>query len=275
MQKKIKYIFHIADLHFRTYKRLDESREACEKFLSEVSDYISENKLDFDEVRIVIAGDIVHQKITISNELFSLVWWFISSCSKLCPVVIIAGNHDLLENNKDRMDSITPIVDGIDSPNVYYYKESKCYPDQNIVWCVYSIFEHNQRPDIEEGRKTYGDDKTYVGLYHAPVTGAKTAIGYEFEDSYELSQFEGCDMVLMGDIHLKQSFEYKGIPIKYSSSLIQQDFGEKLYEHGYLLWDVENRTSTDHNIKINYGYYVFKINSLEDIETESEKLTNI
>ncbi len=57
MQKKIKYIFHIADLHFRTYKRLDESREACEKFLSEVSDYISENKLDFDEVRIVIAGE--------------------------------------------------------------------------------------------------------------------------------------------------------------------------------------------------------------------------
>lgn len=271
----VKYIVHLADLHFRTYKRLDESKEACEKFIEEVGSFVNKNKLKHSECRIIIAGDIVHQKITISNELFSLVAWFLNECSKLCPVVVIAGNHDLLENNKDRLDSITPIIEAINNDNVSYLKESKCYEDNNIVWCAYSIFEENERPNIEEGRKQYGDDKTYVGLYHAPVNGALTAIGYEFEDHNDLEQFDGCDMVLMGDIHLYQEFNYKGIPIVFSGSFIQQDFGEKLYEHGYLIWDVEKRTHTQHNIQLDYGYYVFKIKSLDDLENETEKLMNV
>ena len=49
---------------------------------------------------------------------------------------------------------------------------------------------------------------------------------------------------------------------------IQQDFGEKLYEHGYLIWDVKDRTFTEHNIELDYGYYVFKSTSLEDLENE-------
>ena len=34
----VKKLFHIADLHFRTYKRLDESEEVCKKFIEEVND---------------------------------------------------------------------------------------------------------------------------------------------------------------------------------------------------------------------------------------------
>ena len=41
----IKKLFHIADLHFRTFKRLDESEEVCKKFLDEVKKYIEENNL--------------------------------------------------------------------------------------------------------------------------------------------------------------------------------------------------------------------------------------
>jgi DNA repair exonuclease SbcCD nuclease subunit len=271
----VKYLFHIADLHFRTYKRLEESKEACTKFLEEVEEFMTQNGLKHEEVRIVIAGDVVHQKITISNELMSLVSWFFNKCSSLCPVIVIAGNHDLLENNMDRMDSITPIIEAIDNPNVHYYTESKCYEDDNMVWCVYSIFEENERPDIEKYREEFGNDKTYAGLFHAPVNGATTAIGYEFEESHELAQFEGCDIVLLGDIHLRQSFTHKGIPIAYSSSMIQQDFGEKLHEHGYLLWDVSDKSFTSHNLKIDYGYYVFKIESLDDIENDKEQIMNL
>ena len=78
----VKKLFHIADLHFRTYKRHDECRDVCEKFTREVKEYIIENELDYNEVRIVMAGDIVHQKITISNELSVLVSWFLEECSK-------------------------------------------------------------------------------------------------------------------------------------------------------------------------------------------------
>ena len=121
----IKKLFHIADLHFRTYNRHSECKEVCSKFLSEVKKYIEDNKLSFEECRIVIAGDIVHQKITISNELTMLVSWFLNRCSELCPVVLIAGNHDLLENNKDRIDSLTPIIEIMNNPYVNYLTESK------------------------------------------------------------------------------------------------------------------------------------------------------
>ena len=180
-----------------------------------------------------------------------------------------------MENNKDRVDSLTPVIDKRTySDKVSYFKDSKCYLDDNIVWCVYSIFEENERPDIESARKEYGDDKKYIGLYHAPVTGAITSIGFEFEESTNLSQFESCNAVLMGDIHHRQNFTYKGINITYPGSLIQQDFGERVSGHGYLIWDVENLEYTEHDIKSNYGYYVFKINSIEDIEMEREYLTN-
>ena len=203
-----------------------------------------------------------------------LVSWFLNKCSELCPVVLIAGNHDLLENNKDRLDSLTPIIEIMNNPYVSYLTESKCYLDENIVWCCYSIFEENARPDIDACRKEYGDDKKYIGLFHAPVNGAITSVGFEFEESVELQQFEGCDAVIMGDIHHRQNFVHKGINITYSGSFIQQDFGERVSEHGYLIWDVEHLDYTEHDIDTDYGFYVFKINSLEDIDNGKEYITN-
>ena len=40
------------------------------------------------------------------------------------------------------------------------------------------------------------------------------------------------------------------------------------------MWDVEHLDYTEHNIETDYGYYVFKINSLGDLETQREYLTN-
>jgi 3',5'-cyclic AMP phosphodiesterase CpdA len=62
--------------------------------------------------------------------------WFLRKLEEIAPVVLIAGNHDLLENNKDRMDTMSNFQD----KEINYFKESKCYLDNNIVWCVYSIF---------------------------------------------------------------------------------------------------------------------------------------
>jgi len=183
----------------------DEYKEVFEQFISEIKDYCKD--FEYDEARIVIVGDLVHQKITISNEQLLLTTWFLQQLVEVAPLVIVAGNHDLLENNKDRMDSISPMIQLINNPNIRFYKESECYLDDNIVWCNYSTFEHNEKPDIELGRKQYGDDKTYIGLFHAPIAGATTDIGYTFDDNHtQLNHFDGCDMVLLGDIHKRSCF---------------------------------------------------------------------
>jgi len=268
----IKKIIHVADIHIRTFRMHEEYKEIFQLLIDESKEYCKD--YDYEEIRIAIVGDLVHQKITISNEQLILSCWFLNELSKIGKVVIVAGNHDLLENNRDRVDSISPMIQLLDNENIAYYKESKCYPDENIVWCNYSIFEHNEKPDIEIYKTEYGRNPTYIGLYHAPLAGATTDIGYHFDEGTSLEIFEGCDMVLLGDIHKRQHFEHKGIPIAYPSSLIQQNFGESVGKHGYLIWDVESRTYIERDIPTRYGFYQFKIKSLDDIEDGTEKLTN-
>jgi len=268
----IKKIVHVADIHIRTFRMHEEYKEIFTDFINDAKEQCKGFK--YEEIRIAIVGDLVHQKITISNEQLLLSCWFLSELALIGKVVLIAGNHDLLENNKDRMDSISPMIELLRNDNISYYKDRSCYEDENIVWCNYSIFEGNKRPEIEKYRKDFGDDKTYIGLYHAPLAGATTDIGYEFTESTSLEIFEGCDMVLLGDIHKRQLFNHKGIPIAYPSSLIQQNYGETVSKHGYLLWDVETREFTEHDIDSRYGFYQFKVNSLTDIENGTEKLLN-
>jgi len=270
----VKKIIHIADIHIRTFRMHEEYKEIFQTFIDDIIKQVAD--LEHDEVRIAIVGDLVHQKITISNEQLLLGSWFLRELSKIGKVILVAGNHDLLENNKDRMDSLTPMVQLLDNPNISYYKGKSCYPDENIVWCNYSIFHGNERPDIEGSREQDANkEKTYIGLYHAPLANATTDIGYSFDNDHTgLEHFEGCDMVLLGDIHKRQIFEYKGIPIAYPSSLIQQNYGETVSKHGYLIWDVQDKSYTEHDIETRYGFYQFKVNSLDDIDNGTEKLTN-
>lgn len=269
----VKKIIHLADIHIRTFRLHDEYKEVFQTLIAQIIELVKD--YDREEVRIVVAGDIVHQKIVISNEQLILGTWFLKKLESIAPVIIIAGNHDLLENNKDRMDSITPMVRFLPDTNINYFKESKCYLDNNIVWCVYSIFEENQRPAIEAAREEFGPDKTYIGLFHAPVINAKTDIGYEIDHGAGLEHFEGCDIVMLGDIHKRQVFNHKGTLIAYPSSLIQQNFGESVSNHGFLMWDVETKTFTEHNVENRYPYFQFRIKSLEDLENGTEKITNL
>jgi len=269
----VKKVIHLADIHIRTFRLHDEYKEVFTTLLSDLTDLVKDYKRE--EVRVVIAGDLVHQKIVISNEQLILGTWFIRKLEEIAPVIIIAGNHDLLENNKDRMDSISPMVQFLPDANVNYFKETNCYLDENIVWCIYSIFEGNNTPNIEAARTEFGDDKVYVGLYHAPLLNAKTDIGYEIDHGAGLDIFEGCDLVMLGDIHKRQTFNHKGTIIAYPSSLIQQNFGENVSNHGFLLWDIESKTFEEYNVENKYSYYNFKIKSLDDIENGTEKITNL
>lgn len=205
----VKRICHLADIHIRTFRLHDEYKEVFQTLMSQITELVKD--YEREEVRIVVAGDIVHQKIVISNEQLILGTWFLKKLESIAPVIIIAGNHDLLENNKDRMDSITPMVRFLPDTEINYFKESKCYLDNNVVWCVYSIFEENQRPDIEAARQEFGSDKTYIGLFHGPLVGSSTDIGYEIEHGYGLEIFDGCDIVMCGDIHKRSLFLYKEI----------------------------------------------------------------
>jgi len=268
----VKKIIHVADLHIRTIQMHDLYKEQFQKLLDELSVKFlewSDENISHNEIRIVVAGDIAHQKINISNEQLLLTSWFLKELTRFGKVVIIPGNHDFLENNTQRMDSITPVVELLDNQHISYYKDSGVYSDDNINWVVYSLYQHNVKPEYEK------NDSFYVGLFHGPIQGLSTDVGFQFEDAYDQLNFVGLDLLLCGDIHKRQTFTLpeggKGIMV---GSLIQQNFGETVKHHGYGVYDMETNEYTFHDLPNEQPFLHFKIKDINDIENEKEEFVN-
>lgn len=202
-------------------------------------------------------------------ELIDMVAWTLTECSKICKTVLIIGNHDFLENNISRLDALSPIIDSLNNPEIVYYKNRGVYEDENIDWVVYSLMDHNIPPDIEKS------DRVKIGLFHGPVVGLSTDIGYKFEDGFDSSKFNGCDLVLCGDIHKRQVFDIPGKKKAYMvGSTIQQNFGETLTKHGYGVYDVNKDEYTFVDLPNPKPFLAFKINSYDDLVDGSERLVN-
>ena len=271
----VKKIIHIADIHIRTIQLHELYREQFETLIDEIREHNIvwyQEGIQYEEIRIVVAGDIAHQKINISNEQLLLTSWFLKELSKYGKVIIIPGNHDFLENNTQRLDSITPVVQLLDDPTIVYYKDSGVYKDDNINWVVYSLYQHNQRPEFERSI----DGEINVGLFHGPIQDMSTDMGFKFEDGYEKLNFVDLDLLLCGDIHKRQQFELpnggKAIMV---GSLIQQNFGETVKHHGYGIYDVESDVYTFHDLQNEKPFLHFNIKDIKDIQDEKEVLVNL
>jgi len=198
----IKKIVHFSDLHIRLFKDHELYRKILEQAFSEWKSIAPD--------RIVFTGDLLHSKNQLTPELIEFSSWLLTECSKIAKTILIPGNHDFLTSNLERLDSLTPIINSLDNPNIVYYKDRGVYEDENVSWCVYSQFQGNVPPDIIEA-KGYK-----IGLFHGEINGLKTDLGFNFgEESYDISKFDGLEIVLCGDIHLRQTL--------YTDSIIEVD----------------------------------------------------
>jgi len=257
----INKIIHFSDLHIRLFKDHDLYREIMTNALDEWRAH----KPD----RIVFTGDLVHSKNQMTPELINFVVWILGECSKICKTVLIIGNHDFLESNLNRIDALSPIIDSLENDNIVYHKDSGVYNDENIDWVVYSLVNHNVRPQIDKS------DNLKIGLFHGPIQGLTTDIGYKFEDGFDTDRFKGCDLVLCGDIHKRQTFNIPGKKKAYMiGSTIQQNFGESVNRHGYGVYHIKDDKYETFDLVNPRPFLNFKINSIEDLEKGKERLVN-
>jgi len=261
----IRDIVCVGDIHFRTLARHDEFRSVCEYF------YDKMRTLKPD--RIVITGDIVNSRNQLTPELVNEVSNFLENCSKLTTkVIIIPGNHDIVEQNKERMDALTPIINTLNLDNILYFKSSDLYKDENVIWSVFSIYDNGIAPkDLH--MKPY--DGIYIGLYHGIITGAVNEKGFVFAHGHDVERFDGCDITLCGDIHKRQVFtNKKGKSIIMVGSFIQQYFHETISQHGYCHITLDDMKYTFHDIENSVKYLSFKMTDITDIENDAEILIN-
>ncbi|MDA8919382.1 AAA family ATPase [bacterium] len=247
---KVDKIYHLADLHIRNLKRHTEYREVFQKFLNNV------DKDDIDNAIIYLAGDIAHAKTEMSPELVREISWFLTECANRKHTFLITGNHDCNLNNNYRLDVLTPIVENLENDRIHYLRDTGVYPFHNITFVVYSILDKQEnwpKGELVEGENT-------ICLFHGPVNDSTTDIGYTVSsNSFTTEMFDGFDMVMLGDIHKRQTLGRS--TIAYAGSMIQQNHGESLEKHGYLLWDVESRTFEEVDIPNDYGFYTLDVDS--------------
>ena len=276
----VKCVIQVADIHVRNMMRHEEYVEQFENFIESCRDVIRKGKYEKDEVRILICGDLVHQKNTISNELITLISVFIRKLEDVAKVLVYTGNHDLVVNNLGRMDTLTAVFDTAGFDNAVLLDqltdyESGTMVDDNIIWALYSIHDDYRRPDIESAKEE-APDNIVVGLFHGPVVGSQVNNGTVMESGIDGEVFEGCDVVMAGDIHKRQILKKKGVQIVYPGSLIQQNFGETVTQHGYAVWDLTKKILKPKFIDLDttYGLYDFSIESVDDVDNDDEKLLN-
>lgn len=281
----IKKIIACGDIHIRNLRRQEEYKQQLQLFIDKCKEITSQ--YEEGEVRIVIAGDILHNKLDISAEAYVFTVWFLRQLDKIAKTIVIAGNHDMNMSNLSRLDPLSMIFSSTKFNQVYYLDkdlnyESGIVEDDNVNWCLYSSFDNFQQPNIMDMRDYHyrsGIDNSkirYIGLYHGVLTSARTDTGYVADNGLNPKYFDGVDFCIMGHIHRRQCIKYEGIPLVYCGSLIQQDHGENISGHGFIVIDVE--TCEYETVDIpneGYGFYTFSINDINDIDNDLEEIINL
>jgi DNA repair exonuclease SbcCD ATPase subunit len=246
-------IIHAGDIHIRNLKRHTEYKIQFQKFYEKIK------QIKDDSTIIYIAGDVVHTKTDMSPELIDMVSDFFISLADIAPTVVIAGNHDANLNNPDRLDALSPIIANLQHPNIFYLKDTGLYELGDIVFSVMSVFDEKEKYILASDIQT---NKKKIALFHGPITNSVTGVGFQIQGHVDIDLFTGFDYALAGDIHQLQYLNAEKT-IAYCSSLIQQNYGETYDNHGFLLWDLINKTSSFYHLDNEYGFHTLHIHKDE------------
>ena len=260
---KFTHILHIADIHIRLTKRHDEYLEVFDKLYKAV-------ERTPPTTVVCVLGDVFHNKSDLSPECVGSASDFLKKLADKRTTILIAGNHDATLANKNRMDSLSPIVNAIKHPNLFYLKDTGVYVCGNLLFNNFSVFdEHTPEKYIKYSDipKIYTNVTDYhIALYHGGVYNAVTDVGFKVTSACVTNEsFDGHHIALLGDIHkhqvLQQYDDQAGKPvIVYAGSLIQQNHGENVKGHGFVYWDLSIKAFKHVEIPNNYGFYTVEIN---------------
>lgn len=237
-QQNFTKIIHIADVHVPLHLNIDRMEEYQTVFtrLYQMIKIIASN----EQIIIVIAGDLLHVKGVIEAETVIVARTFLETLSKIAPTIVILGNHDFMINNIQRTDMITALSQSID--NMYFLKYTGVYRLGNVMFSFSSLIDNKfiKYNDIKNS-----EHLPIYKLFHGTINGSMNYNGTINRSTnsstyHSINDFVGYDGVLLGHIHKYQ----KLLPtVCYSGSLLVQNFGESSDNHGFIVWDINQKTN--------------------------------
>jgi DNA repair exonuclease SbcCD nuclease subunit len=273
-------IIHLSDIHIRT-GNYDRSR--YDEYMIVFVNLINSLKKieDFSKYIIVITGDIFHNKSQIESSGISLFTYLISELTKLTSVFLIMGNHDYRQEYINEPDLLSALLNTNELTNIksnlYYLKKTGIYIIGDILFGLVAINDTlipgntsgkvenlPQFPDV-----TKFDNKYKIALYHGIIIDDNDTFFKNKNIGISVNWFKSYDFAILGDIHSQQvrnsiwnkdhyDYDNKKIVWGYSGSLVQQNFGESINKHGYLIWDFENKQVIPYQINNSFAYCTLK-----------------
>lgn len=216
---------HVSDIHIYNRRYHKEFLQVANKLYTKISKARPDH--------ILVSGDIFHVKGTMSPEAVQIAGDFFRSLADIAPTIVTVGNHDCLQSNLGRLDSISPIVSALNHPDLTYAKYTQVIDlDDKYDITILGILDEDEWENV----KPRDNGKTHLVTFHGSVTGVTSDTGWVLEhgdiDFEILSQY---DYGLLGDIHESQNVQDND-RFRYAGSLCQNNHGEK-NNKGFLVWE--------------------------------------
>ncbi len=243
------------------------------------------------EALILLTGDLFHNKHKLEPHGIRIAVRLLQGLAAIAPTIVIRGNHDYRQDAPHELDLISAIV-SYDIPNLTYMDETGAFEIENVGFGLVAIQDTllyaatsgmvEELPPFPSVSGFSSEVTHKVALFHGSVVHAKLQNGMTCEGhGYPLEWFNGYDLVLLGDIHLQQVHRAKvvegsgggvrggGVCRKtyatqkgtwaYPGSLLQQDFGEGLFGHGLLHWDLAKGEVSEYHVNNPYGFLTLQV----------------
>ena len=282
--KKYEYIIHLSDIHIRKSNynsRYDEYMNVFNNLI------ITINKLDkenIDKTIILITGDIFHDKHIADSLGIKLFNYLIMELTKLLPVFIIMGNHDYRQEFNNETDLLSALIDNTNISNLYYLKKTGLYQIGSDMlfglMAINDILQSGNTSGIVENLPDFPDSSNYnfkykIALFHGIIIDEENTFFKNKGIGISVNWFKSYDFAILGDIHNQQVnnaiwnnnyYDFNNstkIVWGYSGSLIQQNFGESINNHGFLYWDFKEKKVIPYHI--NNDYILCKLDNKNNI----------
>ena len=190
----------------------------------------------------------------------------IENLTKIGKTIILEGNHDSIQHELNQPSLVTSTFE---IENLIVLRETKSFVINDIGFSYVNIRDTLDNLS-SSGRKTklepfpiITDNVKYkIALFHGTFANIKLYNGTcttNDHNPYPFEWIENFDFALLGDIHLRQKNVYKNKLLWcYSGSLVQQNFGEDILDHGYVIWNLDNKDIEFVNVYNEIGKIVLK-----------------
>lgn len=237
-----------SDLHaypFKSYSKILENGvnsrlQDALNCIEQIYNYAADSKNDIQ--LILFGGDMFHVRKTIHVQSFNAVYFALEKLSKICPIIMIHGNHD--QSDKEGKDhSIYGLKNIVQIPEPGWYRHDRF----NILTVPYTENNDHLRQIVKTKLPT-GELNIFLG--HLGIQGAKTGADFVYSNPYDptISDLNpnAFDVGFLGHYHLHQhignTFYYIGAPL-------QHNWGDKDQYRGFLTYNVTNSIITKHPLK--------------------------